>query len=236
MFLYEEGGINWNRDSRNIVIGYDAKDYVHYLNVDNSESFTEIDTVTGNTGKAGEWYFQVIDPDLDLDPEQECFKWVGQQEEDTIEEYFAGLPSCPCTQSQAKNDWRFWFGWSWGLSSGPNCATLVWSGRQSTVECCYDEGTGALLVGGTTGGSYRLHHPLFSHEDYVTEDQQPFKHCCQSSKLCSFFYTYRPSDDCSGYDPSKISEFFPSKKVIFYRRNFVQVSRGVTHTSRQWMG
>ena len=224
MFLYREGGINWNRDSREIVIGYDSKDYVNYLNVEDSDSFTEIDIVTGNTGNMGEWYFRLIDPDSDLDPEQECFKWVGRQEKKTFEDYFEGLPSCPCTWSQARRDWRFWFGWRWGLSSGPNCATLVWSRRQSTVECCYDESSGALLVEGPSGGSYKLHHPLFSNREYITEDKQPFEYCCQSSKLCSMFYAYRPSDDCSGYDPSEISEF-PSSGSNFALKSFLSCYR-----------
>ena len=211
VFLYQEGGINWDRDSREIVIGYDSKDYVNYHNLDDSDKFTEIDTVTGNTGSAGEWYFQLTDPDSQLDPEQECFKWVARQEEGTFEDYFEGLPSCPCTESQARRDWRFWFGWRWGLSSRENCATLVWSGRQSTVECCYDEDSGALLAGGNTAGSFKLHHPFFSNKKYITEDKQPYEHCCESSRLCSVYYTHRPSDDCSGYDPSRISELISRK-------------------------
>ena len=205
IFLYEEDGINWNRESRRIVIGYDAKNYIDYLNVDASDDFTTIDTLTGNTGSVGEWYFQLTDPDSDINFEKECFKWVARQDEDVFEEYFEGLPSCPCTWFQARRDWRFWFAWRWGLSSGPNCGTLIWSRRQSTIECCYDD-SGALLVGGKSGGSYKLYHPLFSNREYITEDKQPYEHCCQFSKLCSLFYTYRPSDNCSGYDASQISK------------------------------
>ena len=206
IFLYQEGGINWNRNSRSIVIGYDSRDYVHYHNVNNSDKFTEIDTVIGNTGRAGEWYFELTDPDSDLNSEQECYKWAAGQETDIFEEYFEGLPSCPCTASQARRDWRFWFAWRWGLSSAANCATLVWSRRQSTIECCYDEDSGALLVGGRYGGSYKLYHPWFENRKYVTEDKTPYENCCKSSNLCSVYNKYRPSDDCSNYDPSRISK------------------------------
>ena len=206
IFLYQKGGINWNRDSRSIVIGYDSKDYVNYYNVKNSNRFTEIDTVVGNTDRTGEWYFQLTDPDSDLNPEQECYKWAAGQEKDIFEKYFEGLPSCPCTASQARRDWRFWFAWHWGLSSAVNCATLLWSGRRSTIECCYDESSGALLVGGRYGGSYKLHHPLFNRRKYVAEDKIPYDNCCKSSNLCSVFNKYRPSDDCSDYDPSQISK------------------------------
>ena len=190
------------------MVGYDAKNYINYLNVeftDSDDDFLSMDSAVGNTGNSGEWYFLLTDPDAEINSEQECFKWVAQQESTVVEEYFEGLPSCPCTRSQARRDWRFWFGWRWGLSSGPNCATLFWSRRQSTTECCYD-GSGALLVGGMSGGSFKLYHPLFSNRQYITEDKTPYENCCQFSKHCSLFYTYRPSDDCSEYDPSQISK------------------------------
>ena len=205
VFLYEKDGIIWNRESRDIVIGYDAKNYISYLNVDGSKNFIEIDTLTGNTDSEGEWYFQLTDGDDDTNYERECVKWANRQKKNVFEEYFEGLPVCPCTRQQAWRDWRFWFGWRWGLSSAPNCATLVWSGRQSTTECCYDD-SGALLVGKSAGGSYKLHHPWFSNRDYITEDKQPYVYCCQLSDHCSMFYTHRPSDDCTGYDASQISE------------------------------
>ena len=217
VFLYEEGGMNWNRASRRIIVGYDAKNYIDYLNVNGSnEDFIEMDSFTGNTGSPGEWLFQLTDSDSDLKPEQECYKWASRQEDGVFEEYFQGLPSCPCTYSQARRDWRFWFAWRWGISSGPYCATLVWSRRQSTVECCYDRDTGALLVGGISGGSFKLHHPLFSNRNYVTEDKQPYEYCCRQSKLCSIFFTYRPSDDCTGYDPSQISKLIKCKTSFQY--------------------
>lgn len=205
IFLYEEGGINWDREHRRIGIGYDAKDYVNYLNVDNSEDFIIIDSITGNTGNAGEWYFKLTGSGNEINFEQECFKWVTRQKEDTFQRYFEGLPSCPCTWWQARRDWRFWFGWRWGLSLGPNCATLIWSGRQSTIECCYDD-SGALQIAGISGGSYKLYHPWFSNKQYIIEDKQPYEHCCHFSKLCHIFYSHRPSDNCSRYEPSQISK------------------------------
>lgn len=188
------------------MVGYDAKNYVNYQNVEltGTDDYTDIDSSIGNTGKPGEWYFLLTDPDA-INSEQECFKWATRQDNDIFEEYFDGLPSCPCTQSQARRDWRFWFGWRWGLSSGPNCATFLWSRRQSTIECCYDS-SGGLLVGGVSGGSYKLYHPFFSNRQYITEDKIPYENCCLLSDHCSMFYTYRPSDNCSEYDPSQISK------------------------------
>lgn len=244
VFLYEEGGINWSRNSRHIVIGYDAKNYVDYLNVEevNSKNFFQIDTLIGNTGNEGIWLFKLTDSDSDLNPEQECYKWA-QQEDNLFKDYFEGLPSCPCTHSQARRDWRFWFGWRWGLSSGINCATLIWSRRQSTVECCYDDDTGALVVGGISGGSYKLYHPLVSNRDYVIEDKQPYEYCCQLSKLCPIFYSHRPSDDCSGYDPSEISKYKVSFIACMHLAricskcvsHFLQVLHGAIHIYRPLM-
>ena len=207
MFLYQKNGTNWNRENRKIVIGYDAKDYVNFKNVEVSEDdYLTIDTVIGNTGEEGEWHFQVTGSGEETNYEKECFQWEQRQKEGTVEEYFEGLPSCPCTRWQAQLDRRFWFGWRWGLSTSPNCATLVWSRRQSTIECCYDEDTGALQVGPKAGGSYKLYHPWFFSTESVTEDKQAYTYCCELSNQCSTFYTYRPSDDCSSYIPSRPSK------------------------------
>ena len=202
-FLYEENGLNWKREYQNIVVGYDAKDYVNYLNVqvNSSEDYLNLDSFAGNTRSTGMWYFKLSDPDSDTNFVQKCLKWAERQEEDVVMKYFEGLPVCPCTRQQADRDWRFWFGWSWGLTSDPDCAALVWSGRQSTIECCYDT-KGALLVGPSTGGSYKLYHPWFESKNYIAEDKNPRSYCCQLSDFCSTFYKYRPSDNCSGYDPS----------------------------------
>ena len=207
-FLYEEGEINWNIDQRQrqrIVVGYDAKDYVNYLNVQlqNSTDFLTIDTVIGNTGFPGQWYFSLTSPRTE-NFEGLCLEWAKRQSED-LNDNFAGLPSCPCTRRQAWRDRRFFFAFFWGLSSRPNCATMLFSRRQSSIECCYDS-RGSLLVGPTTGGTYQLFNPLFSPRENTVEDRLPYDYCCTFSERCSTYYEYRPSDDCSDYDPPRFCE------------------------------
>ena len=164
-----------------------------------------MDAITGNTGQLGEWYYNFTSSESDANSEQLCLEWSRKERigiNNTLETHFAGLPSCPCTRQQARRDWRFWFAHFWGLSSRSNCATLLWSGRQATIECCYDT-DGSLLVGPNAGGSYLLYNPLFRFNSYFREDRLPYQRCCENSDRCDLFYTYRPSDDCSNYEPPR---------------------------------
>ncbi len=206
-YLYEEDGFNWDTERRQrqrIAIGYDARDYVNYLNVElpSMNDFLMIDDVTGNTGLPGEWYFDFSSPDTGTNFEQLCLEWSKQQTSNAAD-YFSNLslPSCPCTWWQARRDWRFWFAYYWGYSSQPNCATLLFSRTQSTIECCYSWSDGSLLVGPNEGGTYKLYNSLFHPEEYYTEDLLPYEYCCRLSGRCSTYYQHRPSDDCSNYIP-----------------------------------
>ena len=207
-FLYGEleGDFNWNlnqRQRRRIVIGYDTKNYVNYHNVQlpSTIDYLTINTAVGNSGLEGQWYFHFTPPDVDMNFEQLCLEWGRRQPAD-VETYFEGLPSCPCTRLQAWRDWRFFFAFFWGFSSRANCATMLFSRRQSTIECCYDN-DGSLLVGPKSGGSYKLYNSLFFPRQYTLEDRLPYDYCCVFSNRCSTYYEYRPSDDCSNYIPSR---------------------------------
>ena len=192
---------------RRVVIGYDAKDYRNFHNVELATTqYTTIDSVVGNTGGMGQWYFNFTAQSSEANSEQLCLEWARRQN-DTFERYFSGLPSCPCTRRQARRDWRFWFAHFWGLSSRANCATFLWSRRQATLECCYDI-DGSLLVGPNAGGSYLLYNPLFSFHNYFQQDRQPYQYCCSDSERCDLYYTHRPSDDCANYNPPRRCKFY----------------------------
>lgn len=166
------------------------------MNLATSELLT-VDSVTGNTGQKGQWLFNLSPAESPLNKyDSECLKWVTKQ--DSSGSWNADLPSCPCTQEQARSDQRFSFWWG----ANPNCAVFVWS-RPSTTECCYDS-TGALIVGPNTGGSYRLFNPIYDQDSYQSQDLIPQQQCCMNSSqgaFCEMYYQYRPSDDCSGYQP-----------------------------------
>lgn len=198
-FLYEDEA-TWSLRRQfwpRIVIGHDNKDYVNYKSIRLSrQQYLRIHSVQGNTGLAGEWYFNYT-AQGELDSAKRCLQWAQRQDGNTSAS-FEGLPSCPCTRQQARRDWRFWFGYYWGLSARPNCATLLFSRRQSTIECCYDD-DGSLIIGAKDGGSYLLNNPLFRNQQSVLEDRQPHRHCCEDTELCGQYYHHRPSDDCSKY-------------------------------------
>ena len=191
-------------------MGSDPKDYKNYNNVilPNGTLYTMIDRVSGNTGELGQWYFNFTSPESEADSEQLCLEWDREQRKiNNTESFFGGLSACPCTRRQAQRDWRFWFAHFWGLSSRSNCATFLWSGRQTTIECCYDD-EGSLLVGPSAGGSYLLYNPLFRFQDHFLNDRRPYQHCCENSDRCNLFFTHRPSDNCSNYNPPRRCKFY----------------------------
>ena len=187
------------------MIGYDTRDFLTYHNVelDSQQDFLSIHTIVGNGGRTGEWLFNFTVQEEDTTSEMRCLMWARRQQNINMS-VFISLPvnSCPCTLRQARFDWRYWFVFNWGLSSRPNCAMVLFSRSQSTIECCYDD-FGALIVGANEGGSYQLYNPLFNHLDNYREDFQPYRHCCVMSRRCNLYYQYRPSDDCSEYIPPR---------------------------------
>ena len=181
------------------VMGYDARDFQNYFNLDLTPGeLTMLHDRPGNTGREGDWHFDFTLPPEQATAEQRCMIWAKRQR--GIDIASLEVQSCPCTRQQIRYDRRFWFGYYSGLSSRPNCATLLFSGSQHTLECCYDE-SGALTVGPNEGGGFRLYNPLFFYENYNQEDQLPYDDCCVSSQRCTLYYAHRPSVDCSDYEP-----------------------------------
>lgn len=202
--FYIYGETNWNIQRRapwqRIVVGHDGRDYINYKNIEfeSNANYLNIDNTMGNSGQLGVWYFDYNSQESQVNSESLCVEWSIRQA--TINAEFESVPSaCPCTRQQARRDWRFWFANFWGLSSRPNCATLLFSGQQSTIECCYDD-DGSLIVGASDGGSYLLYNPLFHYLNYTLEDASPYRYCCVDSERCQLYYKHRPSDDCSAYD------------------------------------
>lgn len=204
-YLYEDSTLDlpiWQR----IVIGYDSRDFTNHrtIQLESPQDYLQVHNVEGNTGRLGEWFFDFTSTVEDGSSEGRCLSWVRRQVEGSINP--ATLPRCPCTRRQALRDWRFWFAYFWGLSSRPNCATVLFSRSQSTTECCYDS-TGALLVGPSQGGTYQLYNPLFFFQNNYLEDVSPYQDCCVRSKRCHQYYQHRPFDDCSAYVPPRLRKF-----------------------------
>ena len=200
-FLYND--TNWNTNlmsGRHVTIGYDARDFINYVRI-NLPSQHLVD-VEGNTGINGEWYFNFTSSEA-TNPYRLCRTW--SYEHTNFYNYIPSRILCPCTHQQALLDWRFWFGYFWGVSSRPNCATFIFSQLQGTTECCYDS-DGSLIIGPRSGGSYLQYNPLFYYHQYFSEDYLPHEYCCIESKLCQLYYEHRPSSDCYQYSPPKPCE------------------------------
>ncbi len=199
-YLYQDSTLSlppWQR----VVAGFDAKDFQNYHNLEFPSQL--LNGTVGNTGSVGEWHFNLTSPDPLLTPEQRCMMWAKRQEAVDTTQLGPSLfqpGSCPCTRRQAQRDWRFWFAYYWGLSR-QDCATVLFSRSQHTLECCYDR-FGALIVGPSAGGgSYKLYNPLNFIRESFLEDSRPYEDCCVDSNRCRLYHQYRPSDDCSHYAP-----------------------------------
>ena len=187
------------------MVGFDAKDINNYYNLNRPvQELVLLHSVEGNTGRLGEWYFNFTLPPGQATAEQRCLIWARKQTE-LIDISSLRVKSCPCYRSQILWDFRFWFGFALGLSTHSNCATVLLSGSQHTLECCYDQ-FGALIVGPKEGGSYKMYNPLYYYQEYKQEDVMPYFDCCLGSRKCDLYYLNRPYDDCSQYEP-----LFPCK-------------------------
>ena len=201
-FIYEVSNLNlqsWQR----VVVGYDARDFTnyHYLQLPFPR---RLDLTEGNTGRVGVWHFRLSL--YEFTAEQRCLQWANRQQRENY--YFSRLriQFCPCTINQAQRDWKYWFGYYSGLSSHPNCATILLSGNQRTIECCYNK-FGALITGPySRGGSFKRYNPLFFHRNNLQQDVQPYLDCCVHSNRCQIYYANRRPTNCSGYQPPNFSK------------------------------
>ena len=207
-FLYNNS--NWDPNqafSRPVTVGYDASDYDNYeqVSLPLPGDYFNMDTLQGNTRLTGEWYFNFTSVEA-TNPNRLCRKW--SQDHIKFRPYFPISMSCPCTYEQALLDWRFWFGYFWGISSMPHCATLVFSPPNTayTIECCYDY-DGSLIVDSRYSGSYFRYNPLFHYRQHVLDDRQPHEHCCIESNLCQLYHLYRPPSQCSQYRPPRSCKY-----------------------------
>ena len=156
-----------------------------------------LDVAVGNGDAVGQWVFNVGPATTPTNEgEESCLAWA-REEEASGDDWLSDISlTCPCSRSQAVNDWRFNF----ANSSGPNCGIAIVTGSQHGLECCYDT-AGALVVGTADGGSYHYHHSLFYPRQHSVSDSVPFTKCCVQSSNCYLYYRYRPASDCTGYQP-----------------------------------
>ena len=122
------------------------------------------------------------------------------------------LPPCPCMSNQAatepgfieSNFLNFFFHPGAETCYRSTTATPMGAGQQ----CCYRQ-DGTLIVGPPGGGTADRYSPdeeFWRHQWY---DVVPWLACCHFARdACDTYYTHRPSDDCSDYDPPRPARGF----------------------------
>ncbi|XP_038047433.1 sushi domain-containing protein 2-like [Patiria miniata] len=117
-----------------------------------------------------------------------------------------GLPPCPCNTGQAFRDLNFQeanFANFFFHPGADNCYRSVNSlPTGAGQQCCY--GTdGNILVGPPGGGTADRYSPGEHFWKHQWFDVLPWLCLCKLSNNCKEYYKYRPSDDCSDYDPPR---------------------------------
>ncbi|XP_038044292.1 sushi domain-containing protein 2-like [Patiria miniata] len=117
-----------------------------------------------------------------------------------------GLPSSPCNTEQADRDQNFqeanfanWFFHEGAEKCYRSVNSLpTGAGQQS----CYGTDGNILAVppGGGTADRYSPGEHFWKHQWF---DVLPWLCLCKLSNNCKEYYKYRPSDDCSDYDPPR---------------------------------
>ncbi|XP_068760013.1 mucin-like protein [Montipora capricornis] len=219
-FNYPEDGIQWSAPtivSNHIhytnyrglpVMGWNAgDDNGNLFNYKRSETvgMESIDSLVGNTGIIGKWFFRLENSKGEQDAIQKCLRWFKNQPDPAS--YTDAVEPCPCTLRQAFFDERF----QWIAPEAPftYCVyTRFPSAANRGRQCCYhtrfDTRFGALIVGYPDAGVIHRYHKLASKSLYLKHqfsDVLGFKYCCVQSKLCGRFFKKRPSEGCENYIP-----------------------------------
>lgn len=186
-------------------MGYTAGDLTVYHNQEVAD-YRELDEEKGNMGRNGEWAFEVTGTFANSS-EGLCILWANGQD-DSEGAWCLNHPPCPCSQAQATSDWHF----SFDHTSRTDCAVLIASNQQSSIECCYDD-QGALVLNEAGAGSCQLYDKFKFPTKNGEEDSDPYQDCCVSSRNCSLYFKHRPSKACDGYLP-------PTTGMDFYTLRF----------------
>ncbi|XP_071813605.1 sushi domain-containing protein 2-like [Apostichopus japonicus] len=116
------------------------------------------------------------------------------------------LPPCPCTDQQAAADESFESDKNPSLEYyHPGASSCYRSGSGgSGQQCCYGS-DGNILVGPPGGGTVDAYAPggFGGTLKHFWIDVLPFIACCKLTSQCETYYKFRPSDDCSDYQPPR---------------------------------
>ena len=108
---------------------------------------------------------------------------------------------CPCTTGQANVDINF-------IEAIANIPSPMMHYRStpsisgSGQQCLYNS-DGNINVGTGSSGTVDTHSPegIEGRMDHLIHDELPWWACCNITSNCAIYQQYRPSDDCSNYQP-----------------------------------
>ncbi|KAK5882024.1 hypothetical protein CesoFtcFv8_020658 [Champsocephalus esox] len=175
--------------------------------------------VKGVMGKLGQLVYDFTAPrGSDLDSRLRCQEWAVEQPNPA--QWTTGLPPCPCTRIQAREDLSFMQdttdsgsmvktlrGLRWGGAGGHVFKSVLSNRHGSGKRCVYDP-DGPLLAGYNERYFYGN-----SVQKHIDEDLLPFQWCCIESPLCHLYLNKRPLDRCQGYSWASLHRFSLTKKA-----------------------
>ncbi|KAL8624629.1 hypothetical protein ACOMHN_045164 [Nucella lapillus] len=187
MTVYAAGGMQFNEElNREITLGYGSTNF----GIDSASP----DTVVGNTGNSGVWFFPLSD--VVDNPAQKCQNWYLAElpQVAAYTQALSSLPPCPCARGVAAI--------SRTLSNHETDEEDVVCfrtprGFQDARVCCYRNSTGGFLQTQPQAGSYLRFHPDVNINEYELKDELPKEYCCFDSDFCDKFYTVRPISTCA---------------------------------------
>ncbi|XP_069811522.1 mucin-like protein [Dendropsophus ebraccatus] len=167
--------------------------------------------VVGNTNKTGVWAYRLDTPanPNKTNYQSKCWSWYYSEPDSWW--WDAGLPPCPCLQSQAAKDYTYVPEILPSISR--NLVVMLRRSQsngttfQSTLpnryaagrRCVYD--ADGYLRYGLTDRYFVYDNNANGIQEHINKDLLPFLWCCSKSPLCHLYYQRRPPDTCAEYSP-----------------------------------
>ncbi|XP_056424057.1 fibrillin-3-like [Hyla sarda] len=165
--------------------------------------------VLGNTNKMGVWAYRLDTPSNPnmTNYQSKCWSWYYSEPDSSS--WDAGLPSCPCLQSQAAKDYTFipeiLSSTSKDLvlalrrlqSNGTTFQSTLPNQYTAGRRCVYD--ADGYLRYGFTDRYFVYDTNVNGIQEHINKDLLPFQWCCIKSHLCHLYYQRRPLDTCNDY-------------------------------------
>ncbi|XP_014781778.2 mucin-4 [Octopus bimaculoides] len=183
LYLYKPCGMDMEIDVK-ALMGFNLGRNKRFTHKDSlkKNSLVNIDIKEGNTGKSGVWLFDLRGR-YQRTSKLRCLKWYAK------DEGVSRFNTCPCSFWQAWADFRFFF------ASRSGCFFSI---RSPSVKCCYSSSRGWRRRWLSYGVHQRYNY-IFNYRQWLEDDDQPFRDCCEQNNMCNLYRQRRPRNYCWGY-------------------------------------